>query len=328
VRSRREVITLLGGSATAWPLAARAQQPPMPLVGVVTSLSSSFVEWYVPGLREGLNETGYVDGRSVAIEYRAAEGYYDRLPGLVAELIEHKAAVIVAVGGSDPARVAKAATDTIPIVFGSAADPIKAGLVASLNRPGGNVTGVSMIGSALEAKRLDLLQQLVPGAAPIGVLVDPKYPDADLQLRELQEAAAAIKRQITIVRASTESEIDASFAVLARQGAAALIVATAPFFTTRREQIITLAARQKLPAIYGVTEFPASGGLMSYSGDLMFAWRQMGIYAGRILRGAKPADLPIMQPTKLLFVINLKTAKALGITFSPGLLAIADEVIE
>jgi putative tryptophan/tyrosine transport system substrate-binding protein len=324
---RREFMTLLGGAAT-WPLVARTQQAAMPVIGVVTSLSSSFVEQYAPGLREGLHETGYIDGRNVTIEYRAADGYYDRLPSLVAELIDHKAAVIVAVGGSDPARVAKAATDTIPLVFGSAADPIKAGLVASFNRPGGNVTGVSMIGSALEAKRLDLLQQLVPGAAPIGVLADPKYPDADLQLHELQEAAAAIKRQIVIVRASTGSEIDASFAELARQAAAALIVAIAPFFTTRREQIVALAAREKLPAIYGATEFPASGGLMSYSGDLMFAWRQMGIYAGRILRGAKPADLPIMQPTKFLFVINLKTAKALSITFPPGLLAIADEVIE
>jgi len=185
-----------------------------------------------------------------------------------------------------------------------------------------------LIGSALEAKRLDLLQQLVPGAAPIGVLVDPKYPDADLQLRELQEAAAVIKRQIVIVRTSTESEIDASFAAFARQGAAALLVATAPFFITRREQIVTLAARQKLPAIYVVDEFPASGGLMSYSGDVMSSYRQIGIYAGRILRGEKPANLPVMQPTKFLFVINLKTAKALGITFPPGLLAIADEVIE
>ena len=326
--NRRDFITLLGGAAAAWPLAARAQQAAIPVVGVVTSLSSSFLERYTPALREGLNETGYIDGRNVAVEYRSAEGYYDRLPALVAELINHKVAVIVAVGGSDPARIAKAATDTIPIVFGSAADPIKAGLVASLNRPGGNVTGVSLIGSALEAKRLDLLQQLVPGPAPIGVLVDPNYPDADLQLRELQEAAAVIKRQIVIVRTSTESEIDASFAALARQGVAALIVATAPFFTTRREQIITLASRQKLPAIYAVAEFPASGGLMSYSGDVMFSYRQIGIYAGRILRGAKPADLPVMQPTKFMFVINLKTAKALGITFPPGLLAIADEVIE
>jgi len=325
---RREFITLLGGAAATWPLAARAQQQPMPVIGVVTSLSSSFMERYVPALREGLNETGYIDGRNVAIEYRSAEGYYDRLPGLVAELIDHKVAVIVAVGGSDPARIAKAATDTIPIVFASAADPIKAGLVASLNRPGGNITGVSLIGSALEAKRLDLVQQFVPGAAPLGVLVDPKYPDADLQLRELQEAAAVIKRQTIIVRSSTDSEIDASFATLAREGAAALIVAQAPFFTTRREQIVTLAARQKLPAIYAVAEFPASGGLMSYSGDVRFAYRQSGTYAGRILRGEKPANLPVMQPTKFLFVINLKTAKALGITFPPGLLAIADEVIE
>jgi ABC-type uncharacterized transport system substrate-binding protein len=275
-----------------------------------------------------LNETGYIDGRNVAVEYRSAEGYYDRLPGLVAELIDHKAAVIVAVGGSDPARIAKAATDTIPIVFGSAADPIKAGLVASLNRPGGNVTGVSLIGSALEAKRLDLLQQLVPGAAPIGVLVDPKYPDADLQLRELQEAAAVIKRQIVIVRTSTDSEIDACFAALARQGAAALIVATAPFFTTRREQIVTLAARQKLPAVYYDRVFVDSGGLICYGPDYVDQFRRAAGYVDSVLKGEKPADLPVQAPTKYELVINLKTAKALPLDIPASVLARADEVIE
>ena len=236
--------------------------------------------------------------------------------------------MIVAVGGSDPAKAAKAATTTIPIVFGSAADPLRAGLVASLNRPEGNVTGVSLIGSALEAKRLDFLQQLVPGATPIGVLLNPKYPDFDLQLRELQEAAAVIKRQIHIARASTETEIDSAFATLAQLGAGALLVAIDPFFTARREQIVTLAARHKLPAIYASREFPAVGGLMCYGSNIPDSYRQIGIYVGRILKGAKPADLPVMQPTKFELVINLKTAKALGIDVPPTLLARADEVIE
>ncbi len=262
------------------------------------------------------------------IEYRSAEGRYERLPSLVAELIDHKVAVILAVGGSDPAKAAMAATSTIPILFGSAADPFKAGLVASLKQPGGNVTGVSMIGSALEAKRLDLMQQIVPGAASIGVLLNPKYPDADLQVRELQEAAGVIKRQIQIVRASTESDLEPAFATLAQQGAGALLVASDPFFTTRREQLVTLAARHKLPAIYAVREFPAAGGLMSYVDSFTDAYRQLGVYAGRILKGAKPADLPVVQPTKFELVINLKTVKALGLTVPAGVLAIADEVIE
>ena len=263
---RREFITLLGGAA-AWPLAARAQQPAMPVIGFVASLLSSFIERVAPAFRQGLKETGYIEGQNVVIEYRSAEGQYDRLPGLVADLVDHKVAVIVAVGGSDPAKAAKAATTTIPIVFGSAADPLRAGLVASLNRPEGNVTGVTFIGSALEAKRLDFLQQLVPGATPIGVLLNPKYPDFDLQLRELQEAAAVIKRQIHIARASTETEIDSAFATLAQLGAGALLVAIDPFFTARREQIVTLAARHKLPAIYASREFPAVGGLMCYGSN-------------------------------------------------------------
>jgi putative tryptophan/tyrosine transport system substrate-binding protein len=220
---RREFITIVGGTAAAWPLAARAQQPAIPVIGFLHSLSASFIERYAPAVRQGLNEAGYVEGQNVMIEYRSAEGRYDLLPGLVADLIDNKVAVILAVGGSGPAKVAMAATGTIPIVFGSAADPFKAGLVASLKQPGGNVTGVSMIGSALEAKRLDLMQQIVPGAAPLVVLLNPNYPDADLQLRELQEATGVIKRQIHIVRASTESDLDSAFATLDQQGAGGLL---------------------------------------------------------------------------------------------------------
>ena len=283
---------------------------------------------YVAAVRRGLSETGYVEGRNVTIEYRWAEGHYDRLPGLAADLVNRKVAVILAAGGSDPAKAAKAATATIPIVFVSAGDPVKAGIVTSFNRPGGNVTGVSLLGSALEAKRLGLLHEITPGAASIGVLVNPKYPDAELQLRELQEAAGVIKRQIIIVRASTESEIDTAVASVAQQGAGALFVASDLLFASRRERMVTLMARHKLPASYNQREFAEIGGLVSYGTDFADGYRQAGIYVGKILKGASPADLPVMQPTKFELVINLKTAKALGITLPSGILSIADEVIE
>jgi putative tryptophan/tyrosine transport system substrate-binding protein len=324
---RRKFITLLGGAAV-WPFAAHAQQPVMPVIGILSSLSSGYIASRMPPFRQGLKEPGYIEGQNVAIEYRLAEGHNDRLPGLASDLVDRKVAVIFAAGGTDPAKAAKAASATIPIVFTSAADPVKGGIVTSLNQPGGNVTGVSILGSALEAKRLGLLHEIVPTAASIGVLVDPTYPDADLELREAQEAASAINRQIIIVRASAEAEIDTAFATLAQQGAGALLVAADVLFASRRDQIVALAARSKLPAIYFQREFAEVGGLVSYAPDYADGYRQSGIYVGKILKGAKPADLPVLQSTKFELVINLKTAKALGLAIPSAVLSIADDVIE
>jgi putative ABC transport system substrate-binding protein len=323
---RRAFIAGLG-SAAACPVVSRAQQG-MPVVGFLSSLSSSYIERLAPAVRKGLNESGYVEGQNVVIEYRSAEGQPDRLPGLVTELISGKVAVILAAGGTEPARIAKAATTTIPIVFISAADPVKANVVTSFSRPEGNVTGVSLIGSALEAKRLELLQQLVPKVSLIGVLVNPKYPDADVQVREVQEAAGVIKRQIEIVRASTESEIEAAFGALAQRNAEALLVAQDVFFNSHREMLVTLAARHKLPAIYNQREYPEMGGLISYGTHFADGYRQAGVYVGKILKGARPSDLPVLQPTRFEMVINLKSAKAFGLEVPPQLLARADEVIE
>jgi ABC-type uncharacterized transport system substrate-binding protein len=323
---RREFI--LGGIALACPIAARGQQSAMPVIGILSSLSSSYVASRMPAFRQGLNETGYVEGQNVAIEYRSAEGQYDRLPSLAADLVDHKVAVIFAVGSSDPAKVAKAATATIPIVFLSAADPVNAGIVTSLNRPGGNITGISLLGSALEAKRLGLLNEIVPGAVSIGALVNPKFPDVDTQLGELQEAASAINRQLYIVRASTESEIDAAFAAATDRGAGAILIAQDALFVSRRGQLVALAARYKLPAIFVQREFAEAGGLMSYAPDFADGYRQTGVYVGKILKGAKPADLPVLQSTKFELVINLKTAKTLGLAIPSGVLSIADAVIE
>jgi putative ABC transport system substrate-binding protein len=325
---RRDFITLGGSFAASWPLASHAQQSAMPVVGFLGSISSSYIEHFAPAVRQGLNETGYIEGQNVLIEYRSAEGQYDRLSSLAADLVNRKVAVILAAGGSDPAKASRAASVIIPIVFVSAADPVKAGLVASLNRPGGNVTGVSLIGSALETKRLELLSQLVPEAASIGVLVNPKYPDSDLELRELQEAAGVIKRQIYIVRASTEAEIDTAFATVAQQGVGGFLVAQDPFFGSRRDRIVALAARHKLPAIYFQREYTEIGGLISYGTDFADGYRQAGIYVGKILKGAKPADLPVVQPTKFELVINLKTAKALGLKVPVSMQLLADEMIE
>jgi putative ABC transport system substrate-binding protein len=325
---RRHFISAIGGTAALWPLAARAQQPAVPVIGILTSLSSSNITSRMPPFRQGLKEAGYTEGQNVAIEYRVAEGQYDRLPALAADLVDRKVALIFAAGGADPAKAAKAATTTIPIVFVSAGDPFKAGFVTSLGRPAGNITGVSLLVSALEAKRLGLLHQIVPGSASIGVLVNPKVADADLELRQLQEAAGAINRQINIVRASTETELDTAFASLAQQAPGALLVTADPFFTSRRDRVVALAALYKLPAIYFQREFADIGGLSSYAPDFPDAYRQAGVYAGKILKGIKPADLPVVQPTKFELVINLKTAKALGLTVPPSLLATADEIIE
>jgi putative tryptophan/tyrosine transport system substrate-binding protein len=323
---RRAFITLLGGAVT-WPLAVRAQQAAMPVIGFMSSRSPEDSVNVVAAFRGGLGEGGLIEGKNVVIEFRWARGEYDRLPAFAAELVGHRVAVLVAAGGDPSALAAKAATSTIPIVFGSG-DPIKSGLVASLNRPGGNATGVNILTTDLEQKRLGLLHDLFPGAAMFGALVNPKFAAAAQQAQDLAEAARKVGQPVVFVNASTDAELDAAFTILARQGVAATLVAVAPFFDTRRDQIIALAAKQKLPAIYQFREYAVAGGLMSYGPSFSEAYHQVGIYAARILDGAKPADLPIVQSTKFEFVINLKVAKALGVTFSDNLLSLADEVIE
>jgi putative tryptophan/tyrosine transport system substrate-binding protein len=323
---RREFITLLGGAAATWPQGARAQQPAMPVVGFLNAGSPEGYRVYVAGFLHGLQQAGYVEGKSVTVDYRWARGQYERLPIMAADLVSRKVAVIAA--NTPTAPVAKAATTAIPIVFVSTGDPIVAGLVTSFNRPGGNVTGVGLLGPELETKRLQVLDQLVPGTTPIGVLVNPMNPAADYQLRKLQEAAGVIKRQIDIVRASTAFDIETAFEIAAQKGAGALLVVQDPFYNSRREQLVALAAHHKQPVFYPLREFAEIGGLVSYGHNLVDEYRQMGVYAGRILKGEKPADLPVVQPTKFEFVINLKTAKTLGLTIPPSLLSTADEVIE
>jgi putative tryptophan/tyrosine transport system substrate-binding protein len=325
---RRKFIRLMGGAAVAWPLAARAQQASLPVIGSLSIGSAEPWKPLIAGFLEGLKEAGLVEGRNVHIEYRWAEGQSDRLPGLAAELVERKVAVILANGGSAPAKAARAVTSTIPIVFVSSADPLRAGIVTSLNRPGGNVTGVSMLGSVLESKRLGLLHEVFPGPMPIGVLLNPKYPDVKPELSELEEAAGTLKRKIIVVYAGTVPEIDTALVSVAQQGAGALLVAQDPFFGSRREQLVGLAARHKLPAIYVEREFAKLGGLLSYGTNFTEAFHQAAIYVAKILKGANPADLPVLQPTKFELVINLKTAKALGITIPNSMQLLADEVIE
>jgi ABC-type uncharacterized transport system substrate-binding protein len=326
MRRREFLITLGGAAAVTLSQSARAQR--IPVVGFLSTASPTPWAPFVTGFLQGLNETGFIVGQNVAMEYRWAEGQFDRLPDLVADLVAHKVALILATGGSDPAKAAKAATATIPIVFVSSADPVKAGIVASINRPGSNVTGISLLGSALEAKRLGLLNEIFPRATPIGVLVNPRYPDVDAQLRELQEAAAAINRQMSISNASTEGEIDTAFASIVQQGAGAVLVTQDPFFGGQRQRLVALAERYKLPAIYCEREYAEIGGLISYGTNFADAFRQAGIYAGKILKGVNPADLPVMQPTKFELLINLKTAKVLGLDIPPNMVARADEVIE
>jgi putative ABC transport system substrate-binding protein len=324
---RREFITLLGGAA-AWPLAARAQQPAMTVVGFLNARSPIDTAHLVAAFRRGLAENGYVEGQSVTIDYRWASGQPDRLPAMAMELVDRPVVVLAATGGENSAMAAKAATSTIPIVFAVGSDPIKLGLVASYNRPGGNVTGINILTTTLEAKRLGLLHELVPQAATVGVLLNPNWPPSANQLRDVQDAARVVGLQINVLRASTDQEIDAAFETVAQQRIAALAVTGNPFYDTRREKLVALAARHAVPVIYQFREFTAAGGLMSYGIDLPDAYRQVGVYVGRVLKGAKPADLPVLQPTKFEFVINLKTAKALGVKFSDNLMSLADEVIE
>jgi putative ABC transport system substrate-binding protein len=324
---RREFILTLASAAT-WPVAARTQQSAMPVIGFLHSLSSDYIARFAPAVRQGLKQTGYIEGQNVAIEYRSADGQYERLPNLVADLVSRKVDVILTAGGSDPVKMAKAATATIPIIFVSAADPVRAGVISSFNRPGGNITGVSLIGSAMEAKRLELLHQLVPGPVLMGALVNSKYPDADLQVRELEEAAGKIRRQLAIMRASTSPEMETAFANLAQRGAGALLVAVDPFFAGHYSQIVALAARYKLPAIYGSRIFAEAGGLMVYGTQFEEGYRQAGIYVGKVLKGTNPGDLPVVQPTRFDLIINTGTAKALSLAVPSNLLALADEVIE
>jgi ABC-type uncharacterized transport system substrate-binding protein len=325
---RREFITLLGGAAAAWPLSARAQQPVMPVIGFLSGQSSRSFVPHLAAFHQGLKQTGYVEGHNVAIEYRWAEGQRDRLPALAADLIQRQVAVISATGGVGSGLAAKAATATIPIVFGVGSDPVRLGLVDSLNRPGGNMTGISWFNAEVTAKRLGLLDELVPGAGTVAMLINPSDPDARTQLAAVQDAARVLGRRAVIVNAATTDEIDAAFAALVQQRAAALVVASNPFYLNRRDQIIALAARHAVPAIYSNRDYVTAGGLMSYGNNLPDAYRRNGIYAGRILKGDKPGDLPVDQSTKFELVINLETVKALGLDLPLSLQIRVDEVIE
>jgi putative ABC transport system substrate-binding protein len=324
---RRDFLTFLGATAAAWPAGVRAQ-PPMPLVGFLSNISPDVVSKPVAAFRRSLSEAGFTEGQNVTVEYRWAEGNIDRLPKLAAELVERQPAVIVATGGGASALVVKSATSTIPIVFTSASDPVELGLVASLSRPGGNITGVHVMTNLLEAKRLGLLLEMVPTAATVAVLVNPNTPGAETQLMEVRAAAHAIARNVHILKAVNKEEIDSVFAELAQVRADALLVAADPFFNSHREQLVALTANLGVPAIYEFREFTAAGGLMAYGISLAEAYHQVGLYTGRILKGAKPSDLPVVQPTKFELFINLKTARTIGITVPPTLLARADEVIE
>jgi len=323
---RRDFIKVIASSIAAWPIAARAQQPTMPVIGFLDG--QSFDLHLMTAFRQALKDAGYIEGRNAAIYFRSADGQTDRLVTLAGDMVGRRVAVIVTSGGGAAALAAYAATTTIPIVFVTGVDPVTSGLVMSLNRPGRNATGVYIFQQVLEGKRLGLLRGLVPAAALIAVLLNPTNANFQTQLRGVQDAARDLGQQVSILSASTEREIEVAFATVTQSGARALLVGSDPFFSSERDQVVALAARRAIPAIYEGREFAMSGGLASYGTSLADAYRQAGIYASRILRGEKPADLPIVQPTKFEFVINLKTAKALGLDVPPGLSASADEIIE
>jgi putative tryptophan/tyrosine transport system substrate-binding protein len=324
---RRQFTTLLG-CAAAWPLAARAQQAAMPVIGFLNTQSPGSIPHWTAAFHQGLKETGFVEDQNVAVEYRWAQGQYDRLPELAADLVRRQVAVVAATGGEPSPQVAKAATQTIPIVFTANGDPLRDGLVASLNRPGGNATGITIFGGAAVAKRLQLMHDLMPNAATIAYLMNPNNPNAEIEMSAAQVAARALGQEMRVLSASNEGEFDAAFAAVVQQRASALVVASDALFFWQRDQLVSLAARHGMPAIYYLREFAHAGGLMAYGNSLPDAYRLAGVYVGRILKGEKPADLPVIQSTKFEFVINLKTANALGLTIPNSMQLLADEVIE
>jgi len=325
---RRDIIKAIAGSAAVWPLAARAQQSAMQVVGFLNAGSPTERLNLVATFRQALGEAGYVEGRNVSIEYRWAENQYDRLPRLAADLVQRQVAAIATPGSTPAALAAKAATATIPIVFGVGGDPVRLGLVASLSRPGGNVTGISFLTTLLVTKQLDLLHELVPSAETIGLLVNPKFPDTEAMTKEAREAATSHGKKLLVVSVSNESDFNQAFATLVHEPVGALLVPVEPFFLSQRKRIVEMADRHALPAIYSLREFAVDGGLMSYGTSLVESYRQVAVYVGRILNGARPADLPVVQSTKFELVINIKVAKALGLQVPDKLLSLADEVIE
>ena len=326
--NKREFITLLGGTAVAWPLAARAQQPAMPVVGLLGATTAQGYAAQLEAFRQGLSEAGFVEGRNVAIEYRWAEDQYDQLPTLAADLVRRQVAVIATIGGNAASLAAKAATTTIPVVFHGSVDPVEAGFVVSLNRPGGNVTGVVTLNIDTGQKRLELLHELLPAATTIGLLLNPTNAVAEVQSKDLQAAARTLGLQLRIVHASTEHDFGPAFATLSQAQAGGLVIGTDGFLVSQSAELAALAVRHALPAIFQYRAFVTAGGLMSYGGSVTDSYRLSGVYTGRILKGEKPADLPVQQATKVELIINLKTARALGITFPITLLGRADEVIE
>jgi putative tryptophan/tyrosine transport system substrate-binding protein len=325
---RRNFISLVGGAAVAWPIAARAQRPALPVVGFVSSANAQSTPHMTAAFQAGLKENGFTEGENVAIEYRWADGHLERLPSLVADLVRRRVAVIFSTGGDVPTLVAKGATTTIPIVFATGADPLRSGLVASLNRPGGNATGATVVAGLLGAKRIALLRELAPNTYALGLLVNPNNPNAEPETADIEAAAQSMRAQVQVLPASNGEEIEAAFAALARSKLDGLVVNPDPIFFPRRDQIVAMAARQAVPTIYYSREYAEAGGLMSYGASFTWLYRQCGIYVARILQGAKPADLPVVQPTRFELVINANTAKTLGLTVPPTLLATVDEVIE
>jgi putative ABC transport system substrate-binding protein len=325
---RRDFIKVIGSVGVVWPLAARAQQPVMPVIGFLSARSPAETASAVDAFRQGLGATGYVEGKNVTIEYRWAEGQYDRLPAFAAELVRLQVAVIAATGGEPSPLAAKAATTTIPIVFTIGGDPVEAGLVSSLNQPGGNLTGATYMFVEMGPKRLDLVRRLIPNTTAVTILVNPKFPLAAGEVRDMQAAGRSLAIKINAVNASSEGQIEPAFGTIVQQRPDALVVATDSLFVAQRVQLVQLAARHAVPTIYFLREFVAAGGLMSYGPDIAYGYRQAGVYTGRILNGAKPATLPVLQPTRFVLSFNLKTAKALSLEIPPALVALADEVIE